>query len=192
MKDKISKVLAVFIVMYFTGISLSFAEGLQSIGFFSGYMEGELKSRTDDYKVIPMMVTLGFDLRPLAEKFGIETKGILEFQLEPFISPIFSPESNLELGLGMMFKYAFPLTDSFMPYLKVGSGPMYFTLQTQEQSTQFNFATSGCAGFSWFFKEDVSLDCEYRFRHMSNASIKHPNNGINTETILVGLTFRFE
>ncbi|MFC1514302.1 acyloxyacyl hydrolase [Candidatus Omnitrophota bacterium] len=190
MKKLIMRILFVFLV--FSAVSSAgFALELESVGFLSGYMSGDLKAQ-DDMEVVPIMATFGFDLKPFAEKFGIQTKGILQMQIEPFISPIIEPSSNVEMGLATMFKYAFPLTETFMPYVKFGSGIYYFTLHTREQSTQFNFASSAVAGFSWFFKKDISLDCEYRFRHVSNASIKSPNSGINTETLLMGVSFYFE
>ena len=191
MKTNIAKVLVVFMLALCWEVSLVYAEGLESVGFFTGYMTGDLKNQ-DDYEGIPLMAAFGFDLKPLAEKIGIRTKGILEFQVEPYISSVIEPSTEVETGVGFMFKYAFPLSESFMPYLKIGSGPAYMTLHTREQGTQFNFVSSGCAGFSWFFKEDASLDCEYRMRHLSNCGIDDPNGGINTEAVLVGMTFRFE
>ena len=191
MKNYITRILlAVFFILCLSSVP-SFALELQSVGFLSGYMSGDLKNQ-DDMEVVPLMATFGFDLRPFAEKFGIETKGILQMQIEPFISPILSPSSNMEMGLGTMFKYAFPLTDTFMPYLKFGTGMYYFTLNTREQGTQFNFASSAVAGFSWYFKEDATLDCEYRYRHVSNCGMSDNNGGIDTESILMGVTFYFE
>jgi len=188
---RVTRVGIVFIFLTFIAASSVFAGGFDSIGFFTGYMVGPLKG-SDDYKVVPLMVSFGFDLKPLLKKIGLNSEGIVEFQVEPFLSPIIEPESNVETGVNLFFKYAFPLSESFMPYVKFGSGPSFMSLHTREQSTQFNFVTSGCAGFSLFIKEDMSVDLEYRFRHLSNCSIDHPNNGINTHAGLVGCTFRFE
>jgi hypothetical protein len=191
MEDRIIKAWIIFIFITFIGTGVSFADGIDSVGFFAGYMEGDIDG-PDDYRAIPLMVNFGFDLKPLLEKIGLRSEGIVEFQVEPFLSPIIEPEANIETGVNLLFKYAFPLAESFMPYIKIGSGPSFMSLHTREQSTQFNFVSSGCAGFSLFVKDNMSLDFEYRFRHLSNCSIDHPNSGINTHAILAGCTFRFE
>lgn len=178
-------------IFFFLIAHTAFCNGLESIEFFTGYLYGDL-NKQDDYQAIPLMASFGFDLKPLVEKIGINTQGILQFQVEPFISPIFGPDANVELGVTFLFKYAFPLTERFMPYVKFGAGPAYMTLHTREQSTQFNFVDSAGMGFNWFLKEDVALACEFRYRHMSNARIKSPNKGINTYLALVGISFFLE
>ncbi len=188
---KFSGVFIFILVFSFLMSGLGFAEGLQSVGFLAGYMEGDLKKQ-DDYQVVPLMVNFGFDLKPLTRKIGFEPKGILEFQIEPFLSPVLGPKTNLETGVSLMFKYGFPLTERLMPYIKLGAGPSYMTLHTKEQGTQFNFVDTGVAGLSWMIKDDISIDCEYRYRHLSNCSIDDPNGGINTQAVLMGFTYRYD
>lgn len=162
-----------------------------SVGFLSGFTYGELDSR-DDYENIPFLLSYGFDLRPLASKIGINTKGVLEFQAEPFIGAAISPENDYEAGISFLLKYGFPLNKKLMPYLKVGTGPMFLGISNKEQGSEFNFIDSAALGFSWFLEDDISLDCEYRFRHVSNAGLDDPNKGIEAQTFLVGVTYGFE
>ncbi len=178
-------------VILFSAAGDLFAEGLSSVGVLSGYMTGDLKTQ-DDYEVIPFMVSFGFDAKPLAEKIGIHTEGILEFQVEPFLSPALEPEKNLETGINLLLKYGFPLSEQLVPYIKFGAGPSYMTLHTYEQGTQFNFVDSAGAGLSFKIKDRMYFDCEYRFRHLSNCSIDDRNGGINTHTILGGFSYRFQ
>ena len=79
-----------------------------------------------------------------------------------------------------------------MPYVKFGAGPVYISQHTREQSTQFNFVDTAGVGFNWFYKENLAFSFEYRYRHLSNASIKHPNKGIDTNSFLVGMSFFFD
>ncbi|MCD6539138.1 MAG: acyloxyacyl hydrolase [Candidatus Omnitrophica bacterium] len=168
-----------------------FAKSLNSVEFLSGWLSGDLREK-DDYRVVPLMLSFGFDLKPLAEKIGIRTKGILEFQLEPFLNVVTSPDNNVEAGLGLLLKYAFPLNKRFMPYIKFGAGPVYISQHTREQSTQFNFVDTAGVGFSWFYRENLAFSFEYRYRHLSNASIKHPNKGIDANSFLMGISFFFD
>lgn len=163
---------------------------LQEFGVFSGYLKGSLK-RQKDLNAVPVGLRFGFDLKPFTKKFGFEPKGMLELIYEPFISAITEPDSNMEMGLPVFFRYSYPLTSKIYPFVEVGTGPYYMTLHTYEQSTQFNFVSQGGAGISYFFKENVAINVEYRKRHVSNASIKSPNGGLEADIYLLGMSYYF-
>ncbi|MFB3919157.1 lipid A deacylase PagL [Candidatus Velamenicoccus archaeovorus] len=163
---------------------------LQEIGFFTGYIQADLKNQ-DDEQAIPLGVRFGFDLKPFTKKFGFEPKGMLELIYEIFAGNIFQPENNAEMGAGFYLRYSYPLTKKLYPYIEGGTGLYYMTLHTYEQSTQFNFASAGGAGLTYFIKDNVAVNVGYRMRHVSNASIKEPNGGINANMYLVGMSWYF-
>ncbi|HAJ57829.1 MAG TPA: hypothetical protein DCL35_08755 [Candidatus Omnitrophica bacterium] len=164
---------------------------LQEVGVITGFVSGELKHQKDFNAVVTGM-RFGFDLKPFTKKmFNFEPKGLLELVYEPFINTITHPDGNVELGLPFFFKYAYPLTSKFYPFIEVGTGPYYMSLSTYEQSTQFNFISQGGAGFSYFIKDDMSVNLEYRRRHVSNASIKEPNGGLDADVYIIGLSWYF-
>ncbi len=183
--------IVVYLLIFSLASELGWGKSLESIEIFSGYLRADLNEQ-DDYRVVPLMMSFGFDLKPLLEKVGIRSAGLIEFQLEPFLNVVTSPNDNIEAGLTLLFKYAFPLGERFKPYIKFGAGPLYISQHTREQSTQFNFVDTAGVGFSWFIKKDLALSFEYRYRHLSNASIKHPNKGIDATSFLVGVSFFFE
>jgi hypothetical protein len=159
-------------------------------GYF-GIFQKDLEETDATYEGVPLFVSLDFDAKPFFAKFGIETKGRIDFIIEPFANTILEPDANVEAGSNFLLKYVFPLTEKFQPYIKGGEGISYMSQHTKEQSTQYNFLSQGAAGFHFFLKENLALNVEYRYRHLSNASIDHPNNGINTDFILGGITIFF-
>lgn len=164
---------------------------LQEVGVVTGFVSGGLKGQKDFNAVVTGM-RFGFDLKPFTKKmFNFEPKGLLELVYEPFINTITQPENNVESGLPIFFKYAYPLTSKFYPFIEVGTGPYYFSLSTYEQSTKFNFISQAGAGFSYFIKDDMSVNLEYRRRHVSNASIKEPNGGLDADVYIIGLSWYF-
>ncbi|MFH0941147.1 MAG: acyloxyacyl hydrolase [Candidatus Omnitrophota bacterium] len=163
---------------------------LQEFGVFTGYIKGGLKEQKD-FNAVPVGLRFGFDLKPFTKKFGFEPKGMLELIYEPFISAITEPDSNMEMGFPFFFRYSYPLTPKIYPFVEVGTGPYYMTLHTYEQSTQFNFVNQGGAGISYFFKENVAINIEYRKRHVSNMSIKSPNGGLDANVYLLGMSYYF-
>ena len=190
--------LSVCVLLIFCAAPAGFAERaesglgkwLQEAGVFAGYSESGLKHQ-HDMQTIPLGMRFGFDLKPFTEKFGFSPKGILELVYEPFISPIISPRSNVEFGLDVFLKYAYPVTSRFYPFVEIGTGPYYMTLGSYEQSTRFNFLSQGGAGLMYFVRKDLAISVEYRRRHVSNASMKSPNAGIDGNEYLVGASLFF-
>src|SRR3990167_4154970 len=90
-------------------------EGLHAIGFFTGFLDEEMKSEHDN-RGIAMLVSLGYDGRPFLSKFGIHTKGRFDFVLEPFFNVSVRPSGNIELGSNFLFEYAYPLHPRLQPY----------------------------------------------------------------------------
>ncbi len=171
--------------------SQGWGQWLQEVGVVTGFIAGDLKQQ-DDLEAVALGVRFGFDLKPFTKKmFNFNPKGLLQIVYEPFLNTITSPHANIELGLPFFLKYAYPLTEKLYPFVEVGSGPYYMTLSTYEQSTQFNFISQGGAGLSYFVKDDLSINVEYRRRHVSNASIKEPNGGIDADVYLVGLSWYY-
>ncbi|MEW5759053.1 MAG: acyloxyacyl hydrolase [Candidatus Omnitrophota bacterium] len=162
---------------------------LRELGVYGGYAKGHL-DRQGPYHVAQMGLRFGFDMNPLLAKIHLKPPiGEFDFVIEPFINPIIDPRSNVELGAALMFKYMLPLSKRFSIYAEFGAAPSYYTLHTQEQSTQFNFIDQAGGGFYVFLKDGLALNAGYRRRHMSNASIKRPNSGINTDSYLLGLSY---
>jgi predicted porin len=65
------------------------------------------------------------------------------------------------------------------------------TQHTREQSTQFNFTEQTGIGIHYFFRKNTAFTLQGRYRHLSNASIKHPNTGINTQFVIAGFSYQF-
>ena len=166
-------------------------KSLEGVEFFTGFGWGKLR-RKGNYHLIPLIVDFDFDLKPLAKKFNFNPSSLLQFQVEPFISPVLSPDSNVEIGTSFLFKMGLlPQTAKFQPFILAGLGMVYMTQHTREQSTQFNFTEQGGLGIHYFFRKNIAFTLQGRFRHLSNAGIDHPNTGINTQFIIAGLSYQF-
>jgi hypothetical protein len=159
---------------------------LKEFGIYSGYGTADLKEEQPDYEIIPTICRLGFDLNPFINKFGWNTKGLLEFQLEPFINTVISPNSNVEVGSNFLVKYALPLTKKIYPYFEGGLGMLYMSQHTLEQGSQYNFLPQAGGGIMYFLKDNLAVSAGYRYRHLSNNSFAEPNSGIDMNMAVVG------
>ena len=166
-------------------------KSLEAIEVLTGFSWGDLKKQKD-YNLVPILVAFDFNMKPLTRKINFNPRSLVQFQIEPFLGYISSPDSNFEMGTSFFFKFGvLPQTSKIQPYIKAGVGFDYMTLHTYEQSTQFNFISTGAVGVHVFFSKDTALTLEGRYRHLSNASIDEPNNGINSITGNIGILHQF-
>lgn len=165
---------------------IKFKEMRLGIGYAFGNLK--LENSTPDYEAIPLSAQFGFNINKL---FGLNGhKGDIQLAIEPYIGHISKPEHNVEFGLGLFFKYAYPLFDKISPYVEFGAGPMYLGINTYEQEENgFNFISQGGGGIQYFIAENKTINLGYRFRHISNADFKDNRNaGINTHMITAGIS----
>jgi len=113
-----------------------------------------------------------------------------QFQLEPFISYVSSPDDSSEVGCVFFLKSAAPWDFPLKPYIRVGSGVILVMQESEELSTVFNFASQLAGGISWVLPK-MNISLEYRRRHISNAGIKEPNEGIDDSIWALGIEGRF-
>ena len=166
-------------------------KSLTQVEVLTGFSQSKLHGK-GNFRSIPLVIDLNFDIKKLIGKCTERFPGLLQFQIEPSIAGIYEPDGNVEFGNAFTFKFGIlPETSKFQPYLKAALGLSYMTQHTREQSTQFNFFEYGGLGFHYFFKKNLGLTVEYRFRHLSNSGIDHPNHGINSNFGLVGLIYQF-
>lgn len=156
--------------------------------FSSGYAWGSLKG-DENIEVIPFSVRVGLDINELV---GLSGPGTLQIGIEPFLNAIVEPEDGVEAGLNVGFRYLTPLADWVSVYGEISSGPVYFSIDTVEQGDEgFNFISQFGAGLQFEFARNIALNAGYRFRHLSNAGLSDPNDGINTNALITGISFSY-
>ncbi|MFH1855846.1 MAG: acyloxyacyl hydrolase [Candidatus Omnitrophota bacterium] len=164
---------------------------LRGIECFSGMGFGKVREDRK-YRLVPLFIDFDFDVKSFFTRCHLNTPGLMQFTLEPFISDIAQPDQNVEFGNNFLIKIGvLPETYKFQPYFVGGVGLNYMTLHTVEQGTQFNFNEYIGGGLRYFFTKNTALTMEYRYRHVSNAAIKHPNKGVNANFGLLGITRTF-
>jgi len=164
---------------------------LKGIEFLTGFGVARIREK-GSYHVTPFLIDLDFDLKPLAKKIGIAPSSMIQGVIEPFASFVSEPDNNAEIGNNFLIKIGFlPETSKIQPYFKGGVGVVYITQHTREQGTQFNFNEYAGIGMHYFFKKNLALTAEFRWRHLSNAGIDSPNSGINTNYGICGISYLF-
>ncbi len=160
-----------------------------TFSILTGCGTGSLKFNQPDYHHIHLGLKFGWELGENQERpYG---KGATFFEIVPYINPVTSPSSEVEIGCEFLFKHLFCLKNNFYWYIEGGVGPVYLTKGTQYQSGGFNFNDQAGVGIQKFIGKNKAWWAGYSFRHLSNAGIKQPNVGIGTHSVLIGSTFYF-
>jgi lipid A 3-O-deacylase len=155
------------------------------VGFITGYGHADLSE--GDYETIPLILYLGIDMRRWVQGLAAH-KGTLTLYFEPQINYVPSPDNDAEFGLIMGMKYAYPLTEKLSVYGCLATGPLYITVKTGDQANGLNFGSYVGAGVQYFVQTDTALNLGYRLRHVSNANLRSPNPGIDSNFLVVGFS----
>jgi len=141
-----------------------------------------------NYNLIPFFWDINFNIKKFFENKGIHPPGVLNFVWETEAAYVFTPDNDAEIANNFLIKFGFlPSTSRWQPYFKGGIGTILLTEHVHGQATQFNFNEYAGLGLNYFFNPRIAMTIEYRFRHLSNAAIKYPNHGFNTNFVLAGI-----
>ena len=147
-------------------------------GLVTGIGTGSISE--GNYEPVLIIWHLSKDLAPYFNSLAGH-RWSLSFICEPQVNPVFNPHSDLEFGIGVGLKFRYPITDKLVPYLLGAVGPHYVSVQTKDQASGFIFSNTIGAGIEYRFNRKYAMNIGYRLRHISNAGLKSPNGGINTQ-----------
>ena len=122
--------------------------------------------------------------------------GNYEFVAEIFGAPIFQGVGNVTAGATLFIRYNFIQPGGRVtPYMQIGAGAVYTDISEHESralvSLPVEFNLQGAGGLRFVVDRDWSILVEAGYRHISNATIKLPNRGIDSVGGDLGLAFSF-
>jgi hypothetical protein len=158
------------------------------MGFITGFGSGNIPEGT--YQPILLIGHFGVDMKRYFQGLK-DHRGTLSVFLEPQFNPVFSPQTDFELGVGVGIQYMYPVMDKLSIYVLGSVGPHYISLVTSQQATGFIFSDTIGAGLYYYLTKDSAINAGYRLRHISNANCASPNLGINTNFGVIGYSVFF-
>lgn len=159
-----------------------------SLGLMAGY-GFELGGRRESAEFAEVMPSLAVPLTGVVG--GPSTRGVLEYKAEAVFGYMPDQRNGGVVGLSPLgLRYSFTgLGGRSAPYVGGALGFVYANLPDYVQGTKFNFTESVGVGFRYFMDYRTTLNVEFRYRHLSNAGIEQPNDGLNTGFLLVGMSW---
>jgi lipid A 3-O-deacylase len=117
--------------------------------------------------------------------------GNWELKGELFGGEQFHPDLRHVLGVNPLLRYDLATGTRWVPFLQGGVGLSETDIGDPDLSTRFEFNVQAGAGSYYFLTRSMALTLEYRWFHLSNAQMKQPNHGTNTELFQAGLSWFF-
>ncbi len=144
----------------------------------------------DGYKYKPYQLLFYYNFTNLLKN----KKSDLFIYLEPQLVWVwFSPnrKKEIEFGANLGLEYRLNFSEKTALIGAVGSGPHYITAETPKQVNGFIFSDNFTLGLKQSLgNSGADLHFRTRFRHISNANLKKPNQGIDSWFLIVGATKR--
>jgi lipid A 3-O-deacylase len=116
-------------------------------------------------------------------------RGNFELLLEGTFLYMLEPKSGIAGGIAPGLRYNFLTGTRVIPFLQAGVGFIALDADLTRQSDGLNFILQSGLGLHYFISQRTALTGEWRFHHISNASIHDRNAGINSSLFMLGLTF---
>jgi hypothetical protein len=122
--------------------------------------------------------------------------GNFELLGEVFAGPIFEGPGDVTAGATLFIRYNFVQPRArVIPYLQIGAGGVYTNISEKESgglvSLPVEFNLQGVGGTRIMLNDRWSFVIEAGYRHISNATIKLPNYGIDSVGGNLGFGFFF-
>ena len=199
MKNKLAyRVFIILQLLIFSVVSVSFAQGSNKVGFknakdhwtiLGGYGVthpgwGDTETRIED---IDLILQYGRFLSEEKGKSWYKVRHELLIEIPVYI--VYHPESAIMTGINFLACWDFTTREEIVPYIFGGGGFMYTNLDAPALGTNFNGNYQGGFGIHYFIKDNLTIDLNYRYHHISNAGTADPNEPLNSTKMLFGLSF---
>ncbi len=103
----------------------------------------------------------------------------------------YHPDHAYVIGITPLVRYNFATGTRWIPFINAGAGLTGTDIRDGDLSTKFEFNLQFGGGVHYFLKDNLSLDFQYRFIHLSNAGLNTPNLGVNSSNIMLGGSWFF-
>ncbi len=173
------------------GVGRGFRAGTQTLRLGAGMGYGiKIFGSQERHNLLPMTVSYG---RMLGDVSGVGHwyEGNLEVRGEVFLAPQVNSDGDWTIGLTPHLRYNFVTGSRWVPYIDLGVGIAFTEIRAPNLGASFQFNEQAAAGVNYFFTDDVAVNCELHFLHLSSAGTSYPNQGVNTLGPSIGVNWFF-
>jgi len=158
--------------------------GLQELAITTGYGFSD----RGNVQIVPLYARFAWLFPDVIDEPLARNNLNLKWFLEPWIAGVTNHQNAIEVGITPIgLKLDYDAGQQVVPFVIAGTGAMYTGLQGLQLGGPFEFASFGGAGIELFLTDTLAMSFQWRWRHISNAGLKDPNRGLDTQFVLIGL-----
>jgi len=164
-----------------------------SVGYAWGFQLGGLNAQSEDVEMLSFAPRFGIavgDDRAIGRWYETRAQIFVE---GTFLWEI-QPKSGSAHGAALILRInalALRASTGFVPFLSIGAGIVALDFDLKDQDDGLSFTPQIGVGLRYMLTQGASLDLEWRYHHISNASTHPPNRGINTNLLTLGASIFF-
>ena len=161
----------------------------RQIGLLMGMsVDGTLVSENMIYEPVLVMLYGAFPLKKKSKGNG-KMYVVTEPQFNFFQNEDGAKYFDAGVNLGLQYRWYTSKGSWF--FTQISSGPHYVSFESERQAGGFIFSDNFATGLSFKLTNQLRTSFQYRFRHLSNASLKRPNRGINNHFLMFEVVFNW-
>jgi lipid A 3-O-deacylase len=173
------------------GIGEGFKAGTKSLTFDIGAGYGvEIFGGSQSHDLALASLSYGYMLGSV-KGAGHWYAGNFELRGELFAGGQFLPSEEWVVGIAPHLRYDLATGTRWMPYIDIGGGVSATSIGPPDLSHVFEFNIQGAVGMDWFIRNNVALNVEVRYMHLSCGGINTPNLGLNNVGAMAGISWFF-
>jgi len=88
----------------------------------------------------------------------------------------------------LLFRQYFSPDHHIRPFFTIGAGFLLANSPIPPESNSVKFTPQGGFGLAWFRSPGLAYFAAYRYVHVSNGGLSHPNPGINSSSVQFGVS----
>lgn len=178
-------------IIWVDGIGSGFRKGLFQAGGTVGAGFGTtVFGSTQKHDLASASVNVGWVFTDVIAP-GKWYRGNLELLVELFAGGQFNPYGRYFVGLTPFLRYNFVTHSRWMPFVEFGAGVSATNIEGPDLTGTFQFNLQPGAGLNYFISKRMALTLQYHWLHFSNAHIRNPNHGTNTQMFQAGVSWFF-
>ena len=117
--------------------------------------------------------------------------GNFEVRGEVFLAPQVNSDGYWTIGLTPHLRYNFATGTRWIPYVDLGMGIAFTEIRAPDLGASFQLNEQAAVGVNYFLTDDLAVNFEIHFLHLSSAGLSKPNQGVNTLGPCLGVNWFF-
>lgn len=149
--------------------------------FHTSLLSGNVE---EDIKFVSLMFLWGkiFKKLPKDRSFQVAIEGSVSYAKQ-------EDENRRAVSATPVFIYNFKKAGKVIGFAEAGLGFLYTDLDPQKFGSHLNFAVQAGVGFRYRLADGRFFRLSYRFQHISNGGLDEDNRGIDSNFLIVGISF---